>query len=112
MTKQEYCSCFVTNQTFQIVIFLVFLSVAMMIHSVGASVVHDPQEVYNHFFGTVLSEQFRDPGLAFDAVVFMSNNLFTLCYSTNIFSHFFPNILKVGSEKQRGVRAQNTDGSN
>ncbi|KAK7113111.1 hypothetical protein V1264_012460 [Littorina saxatilis] len=66
-----------------------------MIHSVGASVVHDPQEVYNHFFGTVLSEQFRDPGLAFDAVVFMSNNLFTLCYSTNIFSHFFPNILKI-----------------
>ena len=61
----------------------------------GATVVHDPQDVYNHFFGTVLTQQFRDPGLAFDTVVFMANNLTMLCYATNIFSHFFPNILKV-----------------
>lgn len=62
------------------------------------TVVHDPQEVYNHFFGTVLSQQFQDPGLAFDAVIFVCDNICTLCYSTNILSKFFPNIIKVFME--------------
>ncbi|KAK7507173.1 hypothetical protein BaRGS_00001108 [Batillaria attramentaria] len=61
----------------------------------SSAVVHDPQEAYNHFFGSVLSQQYKDPGLAFDTVVFMCQNLSTLCLNTNILSHFFPNILKI-----------------
>nr|KAG5714811.1 hypothetical protein BaRGS_000299 [Batillaria attramentaria] len=61
----------------------------------SSAVVHDPQEAYNHFFGSVLSQQYKDPGLAFDTVVFMCQNLSTLCFNTNILSHFFPNILKI-----------------
>ncbi|PVD38123.1 hypothetical protein C0Q70_00734 [Pomacea canaliculata] len=61
----------------------------------SASVVHDPQEIYNHFFNSLLPDHFGNPGLAFDTVVFLVNNLATICYNTNIFSRFFPSILKV-----------------
>lgn len=61
----------------------------------SSAVVHDPHEPYNHYFGTVLSQQYKDPGIAFDTVVFMCQNLPSLCYSTNVFSRFFPNILKI-----------------
>ncbi|KAL8593193.1 hypothetical protein ACOMHN_009848 [Nucella lapillus] len=61
----------------------------------SAAVVHDPQEVYTHFLGSLLSLQFSDPGLAFDVMVFLCSNLTTLCYSTNILTHFFPNIFKI-----------------
>ncbi|XP_076452944.1 AP-5 complex subunit zeta-1-like [Babylonia areolata] len=61
----------------------------------SAAVVHDPQEVYTHVFGHLLSQQFQDPGFAFDVVVFLCSNIDTLCYNTNILAYFFPNILKI-----------------
>lgn len=71
------------------------IKIKFVVELPGSAVVHDPQEAYDHFFGTMLGQQFKDSGVAFDTVKFLTQNLETLCYRTNIFSRFFPNILKV-----------------
>jgi AP-5 complex subunit zeta-1 len=62
---------------------------------------HGKSEMYSYepgihaLFGDVLSNKFNDPGIAFDAVEFCLSNLEQLCYSTSIFTKYFPNLLKI-----------------
>jgi hypothetical protein len=62
---------------------------------VSRTVEHDPHDVFRQYFHKSLSWGFTDTALAFDTVMFIIDNLETLCEDTNILSNHFPNIFKV-----------------
>ncbi|XP_059152850.1 AP-5 complex subunit zeta-1-like [Physella acuta] len=61
----------------------------------SSTVVHDPRETFRHFFSTIISAQFKDQGLVYDAVEFLYSNLSELADTTNILTAFFPNLFKI-----------------
>lgn len=66
----------------------------MLLLLAGTSVVHDPQETFKSFFQTVISTEFKDQGLMYDALDFLLKNL-TKISETNILTDYFPNLFKV-----------------
>ena len=58
---------------------------------------YDPQEELSIMFHRVLSRQYGTHTVAFDIIMFILDNLESLCYDYNILAVFFPNILKVSS---------------
>ncbi|XP_074647324.1 AP-5 complex subunit zeta-1-like [Tubulanus polymorphus] len=58
------------------------------------AVVYDPQPFIDFYFDKVIYNQFGNSSVAFDTVMFIIDNLETLCFKTHIFK-FFPNILKI-----------------
>ncbi|CAI9722421.1 AP-5 complex subunit zeta-1-like [Octopus vulgaris] len=61
----------------------------------SSTMVHDPQSAYDLFFGQLLSQKYNQCHFVFDTVMFLRDNLETLCYKTNILSKYFPNIFKI-----------------
>ncbi|XP_064407104.1 AP-5 complex subunit zeta-1-like [Halichondria panicea] len=61
----------------------------------GESEMYDSEGPVALFFGQVLASQFNDPGLAYDTVEYLVDNLEALHGSTNILTKYFPNILKI-----------------
>eukprot|EP00731_Ephydatia_muelleri_P028511 Em0020g155a len=59
------------------------------------SEVFDIQAPLENIFGRVLSLQFANSSFAFDTVEYLLENQEALCYSTTIFTKFFPNFLKI-----------------
>lgn len=55
---------------------------------------YDSETPTNTFFGQVISAKFNDPGLAYDTVEFLVDNM-ELLLNTTIFSKYFPSILKI-----------------
>ena len=61
----------------------------------GQALVYDAEPAYDAFFTKTLAQNYANPGLAFDVVLFLRDNLENLCYNTHILSRFFPNLFKV-----------------
>ena len=61
----------------------------------GRTVAHDPHDLLRHFFHKCLTWSYKDTAIAFDSVMFILDNLETLCEETSILSNHFPNIFKV-----------------
>lgn len=59
------------------------------------TVAHDPHDAFRQYFYKTLTWSFKDTALAFDTVMFILDNLETLCEDTNILSNHFPNIFKI-----------------
>lgn len=61
----------------------------------GEEVVYDPQQAYDTYFGHLISLHYGDASVAYETLQFITDNLETLCYKTNVLSKYFPNIFKV-----------------
>ncbi|XP_071129723.1 AP-5 complex subunit zeta-1-like isoform X2 [Mytilus edulis] len=59
------------------------------------TVAHDPHDVFRQYFHKSLSWGFTDTAIAFDTVIFILDNLETLCDDNTILSNHFPNIFKI-----------------
>ncbi|XP_064594747.1 AP-5 complex subunit zeta-1-like isoform X2 [Liolophura sinensis] len=58
-------------------------------------VVYDPQQAYDMYFGHLISLHCGNASVAYETLQFITDNLETLCYKTNVLSKYFPNIFKV-----------------
>ena len=58
---------------------------------------HDPHDMFRQYFHKSLTWGYTDTAVAFDTVMFILDNLETLCTDTDILSNYFPNIFKVSS---------------
>lgn len=73
------------------------------------TVEHDPHDVFRQYFHKSLSWGFTDTALAFDTVMFIIDNLETLCEDTNILSNHFPNIFKILAWNPRSFVSEFTE---
>ncbi len=61
----------------------------------GEAVVYDASQLYETFFENVPGHYFANPAIAFDTIMFITENLEVLCLQTPLLTKYFPNILKV-----------------
>ena len=71
------------------------IQIVMLISITGSSLQFDPFPVYESYFDKTLSSNYGNPAVAMDAMLFVRDNLETLCYRTSLLFRYFPNMLKV-----------------
>ncbi|RDD43954.1 AP-5 complex subunit zeta-1 [Trichoplax sp. H2] len=71
------------------------LAVIQFFINFGDTVVFDTKDALEFFFAKVLDTRFHNSFLAFDVVMFLIENQEKLCANTEVFTRYFPNILKI-----------------
>ncbi|GFN78365.1 Ap-5 complex subunit zeta-1-like, partial [Plakobranchus ocellatus] len=72
---------------------LVYVLTFFFNHS--ASVVHDPRDLYNNFFTSVVPTNLNNQGFVMAVVNFVSKNLPEIAEKTDILTDYFPSLFKI-----------------
>eukprot|EP00397_Hematodinium_sp_SG-2012_P001523 GEMP01001526.1.p1 GENE.GEMP01001526.1~~GEMP01001526.1.p1 ORF type:complete len:798 (+),score=210.78 GEMP01001526.1:187-2580(+) len=85
---------------------LVFSAVLQYFLNHSHHVIFDVDPVLHHFFADYVSLRYRRPLLAMSTLLFLTNNTSKLLLHTNVFSRYYPAILKLLAWHPRTVQAE------